>query len=121
MRSILKLAAASVIGILLYLMLGPAPAVEGSAPGIDKLAHLLAFGTIAACLTILLPRMRTPLVCWMTLLLGGLVELIQGQIGRDASWLDFVFDGAGVAIYALGYVIWRRSALRTHFQRRARE
>ncbi|MDP2183773.1 MAG: VanZ family protein [Actinomycetota bacterium] len=112
-----KFAAATIIGVLLYLMLGPAPAVEGSAPGIDKLAHLLAFGTIAACVATLIPRTRALIVCGITLLLGAVVEVIQGLIGRDASWLDFIFDGAGVAIFGLAVVIWRRGGLRSQLQR----
>ena len=119
MHVMAKFVAASIIGILLYLMLGPAPTAEGSAPGIDKLAHLIAFGTIAACAAVLIPRTPTVIVCGMALLLGGAVELIQGQIGRDASWLDFVFDGAGVAIYGLVVGPWTRSPFGKMMQLRA--
>lgn len=101
MRIILKFAAAAVIGFLLYLMLGPTPGAEASVPGVDKVAHFVAFGTIAACLAIIFPRQGLISICVATLLLGGTVELVQGQTGRDASWLDFVFDGLGVAVYAL--------------------
>lgn len=108
MNLVLKIAAAVTIGILLYLMLGPAPAVQGSAPGIDKVAHLFAFATIAACLMILFPRSDLRTLSIGTLLLGGIIELIQGQIGRDASGLDFLFDGLGVSLFWLAGLFLQR-------------
>lgn len=108
MQLILKLLAAATIGGLLYLMLGPAPAAEGSVQNIDKIAHLIAFAIIAACLSVLFPRVELPIICLSALLLGGGVEIAQGEIGRDASWVDFIFDGIGIAGYWIAVHLWRR-------------
>jgi hypothetical protein len=108
MQLILKLLAAATIGGLLYLMLGPAPAAEGSVQNLDKIAHLIAFATIAGCLSVLFPKVDLPIICLSALLLGGGVEITQGEIGRDASWADFIFDGIGIAAYWVAVHLWCR-------------
>lgn len=110
MERILKPLAAVTIGYLLYLMLGPAPAVEGSVDGLDKIAHFAAFAVISACFSILSPRSDLARICLAALLLGGAVEIIQGMTGRDANWLDFLFDGVGVASYWAVARLWRGRA-----------
>lgn len=104
----LKSLAALTIGDLLYLMLGPAPAAEGPVQDIDKIAHFIAFATIAACFSVLFPKADLPITCLSALLLGGGVEIVQGEIGRDASWLDFLFNGIGIASYWMAAHLWRR-------------
>lgn len=108
MQMTLKIMAVMTIAGLLYLMLGPAPAAEGAVEGLDKIAHFGAFAVIAACFSILFPKADLALICLSALLLGGAVEIIQGQTGRDASWLDLVFDGIGVASYWIAAQLWRQ-------------
>lgn len=108
MQLTLKLVAAATIGGLLYLMLGPEPAAEGTVQNIDKIAHLIAFATIAACLSVLFSKADLPIIGLLALLVGGGVEIAQGEIGRDASWADFVFDGIGIAAYWIAVHLWRR-------------
>ncbi|MGV9008015.1 MAG: VanZ family protein [Brevundimonas sp.] len=98
MKTFLRLSATAVIAALLSLMLGPVLPIEQTAMVSDKLAHAVAFFLIAVCLDILIWR-RTRLVpCLLALVIGGLVELIQGAIGRDASWGDFLADFIGIAL-----------------------
>jgi VanZ family protein len=98
MKTLLRLSAAAVIAALLSLMLGPVLPFEQTAMVSDKLAHAVAFFLIAVCLEILIWRSTRLLPCLLALALGGLVELIQGAIGRDASWGDFLADFVGITV-----------------------
>jgi VanZ family protein len=98
MKIALRLTAAAVILVLLSLMLGPVLEIEQTARVSDKLAHAVAFFLIAVCLEVLIWRSTRLLSCLLALVIGGLVELIQGTIGRDASWGDFLADFIGVAV-----------------------
>lgn len=103
---------------ILWLTLAPDPLPDTGMrlfPGSDKVVHACMFGGLffMATLdctaahkkrrTIWSPaqRMRfyviTASACT---LFGGAIELLQDamQIGRSADWLDFVADGAGVAL-----------------------
>lgn len=97
MKSFLRLFAAAVITALLTLMLGPFQTIEQAALISDKLAHAIAFFMIAVSLEIVIWRSNRLLPCLLALILGGLVEVIQGHIGRDASWGDFLADFIGIA------------------------
>ncbi len=88
---------------------------DGSEPGldgVDKLEHLLAFGTLGASAMCALPAgLRAALAAATALLAyGGFIELVQTHIpGRTASWADLLADAAGVAIgVALVAVLRRR-------------
>ncbi|WP_417230649.1 VanZ family protein [Brevundimonas sp.] len=98
MKSFLRLFAAAVIAGLLSLMLGPVLAIERTAMVSDKLAHAVAFFLIAVCLEILIWRSTRLLPCLLALIIGGLVEVVQGAIGRDASWGDFLADFVGITV-----------------------
>tara|TARA_R110002051_G_scaffold238128_2_gene298944 strand:+ start:88 stop:465 length:378 start_codon:yes stop_codon:yes gene_type:complete len=98
MKTFLRLSAAAVIAALLSLLLGPVLAIQQMGLVSDKLAHAVAFFLIAVCLEILIWRSTRLLPCLLALAIGGLVELIQGAIGRDASWGDFLADFVGITV-----------------------
>ena len=98
MKTFLRLFAAAMIAALLSLMLGPVLAIQQAGLVSDKLTHAVAFFLIAVCLEILIWRSSRLLPCLLALAIGGLVELIQGAIGRDASWGDWLADFAGISV-----------------------
>ena len=98
MKTAIRLIAAAVIVVLLSLMLGPVLEIEQTARVSDKLAHAVAFFLIAGCIEVLIWRSTVLLSCLMALVIGGLVELIQGVTGRDASWGDFLADFIRVSV-----------------------
>jgi len=104
----LRVLATLVLVGLVGLMIGPFGAVETSVDIWDKAAHFVAFGLILWAIGVLWRRLPRAWAAMATLSLGGAVELVQGQVGRDASWADLLADALGVAA-ALGlWIIWRR-------------
>lgn len=95
---LLKLAALAAILILLVLMLGPFGAAEAKTGVSDKAAHVVAFGVITGSLAILRPRWGLWLIAGGALAIGVAVEIIQGQVGRDADIADVIADMAGIAL-----------------------
>lgn len=98
MKTFLRLFAAVIIIGLLALMLGPFQDFEAATHVWDKLAHAVAFALIAVGFEMLIWRSNRLLPCLLALVTGGLVELIQGMTGRDASWGDFLADFIGIAV-----------------------
>jgi len=108
MRLFLRVAGAVVLTVLLVLMLGPAPQAETSGLIWDKAAHFVAFGLILWSLAVMMPRLPRVWAVIAAVAIGGAVELIQGQVGRDASWWDFVADILGIAAAVMVWLVWRR-------------
>lgn len=102
MKLILRLAALAVILVLLVLMIGPFGALEQATGVSDKIGHLVGFLAIALCIEILFPGRPRWQACAAALIVGAAVELVQSQVGRDASWGDLLADLAGVV---LAYVV----------------
>ncbi len=74
---------------------GPPPALSH----IDKVYHLIAFGTlILPCALFSRERLTWFMVC--ALIFAGAIELIQPYVGRSGEWLDFVADGVGIGLGA---------------------
>lgn len=96
-------------------MVGPFQNVEVASRIWDKAAHFLAFGVVVICLAALLPQRNRTAIAVGSIVLGGLVELVQGVTGRDASWGDLLADALGVAAAT---VLW--SAVRHFGPRTAR-
>ncbi len=73
---------------------------------VDKLYHIAAFAALMLPAAVLNPRsLRWILPAGLALGLG--IELIQPQVGRDASAFDFLADAIGLALgAALG--LWLR-------------
>lgn len=108
MTSALRFTALITLTGILYLLLGPATALEQGLPHQDKVAHFLAFGLVLWAFGILIPRWPRTALAALVILLGGATEIIQGLIGRDAEWLDFAADIAGVAVALAVWSAWRR-------------
>jgi VanZ family protein len=94
---LLKLAALTAMLVLLVLMLGPFGAVEARV-GSDKIGHIIAFAVIAGSLAVLRPRWSLALIAGVAMAIGVGVEIIQGQVGRDADIADVFADMAGIAL-----------------------
>ena len=103
---------------IMVLLLGPGTPMEldPGFPSGDKAAHFIAFGVLLWTFGVLVPTQRRIALALFAVLVGGLIEVIQGWTGRDADWLDFAADAAGVAT-ALG--VW--AFLRNFQPRRARQ
>ena len=71
----------------------------------DKAQHALAFALLVlpnACCN----RRALPRTMLAAALLGGVIELVQPMVGRQASWSDFAADLVGVATgVALGTLV----------------
>lgn len=72
----------------------------------DKLLHALAFFVLAILAIFAFPRTRIGILFLGLGVLGGAIELLQGtlQVGREASWLDWLADlgGAGFLLAIAG-------------------
>lgn len=93
------------VAIAVVLASLPSPIALPGNPS-DKLLHALAFFVLASLAVFAFPRARIGILLLGLGALGGAIELIQGttQIGRQASWLDWLADlgGAGLALAILG-------------------
>lgn len=85
---------AAVIGAL---TLSPVPSL--GAPGSDKLHHVLAFAALAIPLPVVRPRLA-PWIFLGVVTYGGLIELIQPNVGRHAEWADLFADAGGALLGA---------------------
>ncbi|MGO2353917.1 MAG: hypothetical protein ACTH58_04170 [Marinomonas foliarum] len=71
-----------------------------SAPGTDKLHHILGFGGWAL-LCAFGPNKRFILFSVFIILSGGTIELIQPYVNRYAEWMDFYANALGVILVVL--------------------
>ncbi len=98
MKHAVRLLALIVVVGLLAAMLGPpAPIVHG-ATDLDKVAHVVGFLVIALALQIGLVWRDRLGAALLALLIGAVVEVIQGFIGRDRSLGDLLADGVGAGL-----------------------
>jgi VanZ family protein len=80
----------------------------------DKLEHALAFGGMTVWFGGLARRSRYPIIAFLMLVFGGVIELLQGamRLGRDEDIMDFVADSVGITIALtalyLGLGAWAR-------------
>lgn len=96
--------------MVVALSLLPTPIEAGYFVGEDKAEHFLAYLALGALLGTgwRLSRARPLLRGFLALvLLGGVIELVQGisVIDRTPSWFDWLSDALG-AIFALAAVAW---------------
>lgn len=107
MQTVFRLAAvfAAVAIAVLSLQPGGGTAVF---PHIDKLQHLVAYGTLAGLIGLGWPRLRLVWVVAVAALFGAGVEIAQGLAGtgRFMSVADALANtaGAGLAALALDYL-----------------
>ena len=111
-----RLTALVLLVVIIGSMVGPFQNVEAAANVWDKALHFVAFGLILWSIGVLFRRLPRTLAALSALALGGAVELIQGMVGRDASWGDLLADGLGILTALLMWAVWRRFQPRTAFQ-----
>ena len=109
MRLFIRLVAGLILLVLIGLMVGPFSEAQASTGIWDKAAHVVAFAVIPICLAIDFPFGRLSTLAAVSLALGGSVEIVQGWVGRDASWGDLAADAVGImiAVVILGALRWR--------------
>lgn len=116
MKFLLRLTALVLLVVIIGSMVGPFQNVEAASNIWDKAAHFVAFGLVLWSLGVLFRRLPRTFAAVLALALGGAVELIQGTVGRDASWGDLAADGLGILLALLLWAIWRGFRPRTAFQ-----
>lgn len=116
MTRLLRLLAVAILLVSLTLMTGPFGGVEAASGIWDKGAHFVVFGLILWSFGVLFRRLPRLLTAALALALGGSVEIVQGLVGRDASWGDLLADALGIATALALWAIWRRLEPRTAFQ-----
>jgi hypothetical protein len=94
------------VALVLTLFLGSliavltlAPVSAASVPGSDKLHHVLGFAALSFPLPFARPKLALPIVLGVATY-GGMIELIQPYVGRQAEWGDFLADVAGAIMGA---------------------
>ncbi len=107
---------------ILWLTLSPSPLGElhmSFFVGADKVVHAIMFGGLTFCILVDVwrkKRFNQPskiefvYATISSVLLGGLIELVQGAagLGRDAEIMDFVADGLGAVAVSSGWFIIER-------------
>lgn len=100
------------VALVAWQTLTPRP-IDLPLPEGDKLAHAGAFLLLALLADAGWPQRP---IGWRALSLlaayGAGIEIVQGHVGRDASFLDLAADVTGLALYAglLGPWLRRRTA-----------
>lgn len=73
------------------------PSLEPPGHGIDKLVHAGVFAVLGGLALAASPDRRALLLGLIGLtLLGGMIEVVQGLFGRDASLFDLAGDVVGI-------------------------
>jgi hypothetical protein len=111
--------AVAAIGATLWFSLGSGAGDEIF--GSDKLGHAVAYcvDTFLLLLAVVWRPGRArssgigvaPIAVGM-LALGGLIELVQGVVHRDADLLDWLSNAAGVGVAVVVFSLWRAAAER---------
>ena len=113
MTRLLRLTAVAILFVSLTLMIGPFGRAEAGSGVWDKAAHFVIFGLILWSFGVLFRRLPRLMAAALAVALGGAVEVVQGLVGRDASWGDLLADTLGIAVALLLWAVWRRFQPRT--------
>ena len=76
----------------------------GDGPGLipwDKVGHFLSFYVLTILYVLAAPRAPRWAIVGLLVVAGGMIEIVQGQVGRNAEWGDWLADIAGIACAAL--------------------
>ena len=99
-----------VLTVVLWGTLTPEPPgfISPPVPQFDKFEHFGAFLFLNAWFIAARPRRRGWwLITLMFILLGGLIEILQGWSGfRDGDWYDWYADSVGVLLGAAWPSFW---------------
>jgi VanZ family protein len=116
MSRLLRLLAVAILVVSTALMVGPAQSLEAASGIWDKGAHFVTFGLILWSLGVLFRRLPRLYAAAVAIGMGGIIEVVQGMVGRDADWADLFADTLGVGLALLLWAVWRgfrpREALR---------
>lgn len=63
----------------------------------DKAKHFLVFYVLSILASLALPQSRLHRIGLVILAFGGAIEILQGFVGRDASWFDLFADACGIS------------------------
>jgi len=101
------------LALIFWGELTPHPPDLGSIFGWDKLQHFTAYFGLASMATMVIGlKPKLPPAILDIILLGGLLELLQGFTGRDPDIWDFVANSIGVLSgWIIGVAIWRLTGL----------
>ncbi|MGH8278623.1 MAG: VanZ family protein [Gammaproteobacteria bacterium] len=112
------------VAFVIWITLTPSPPSElQTIPHLDKTGHFLAYVALTAWFTAALPGRK-----WLTaltvtfIIMGGVLEILQGFTGRDPSWFDWLIDSGGALLGAGLPRIWLTQIyawLKAHEQRLA--
>jgi len=76
-------------------------------PRFDKLGHFMAYLGLMAWFAAALPgRKWLARIMVVLIIMGGLLEILQGFTGRDPEWLDWFRDSSGVVLGATWPRLW---------------
>lgn len=90
-----------------YGTLTPVAQMPESPSGVDKLYHFASFAALVLPAVAAQPRHALWLAP-LAIAYGGLIEIIQPQVGRSAEWGDFVANSLGVAFGVVVGVVAHR-------------
>ena len=96
------------LALIIWGELTPKPPDLGALFGWDKLEHFTAYFGLASMATMVIGlRPRLPPTILDVILLGGLLEMVQGFTGRDPDIWDFVANSIGaLSGWAVGVAVW---------------
>jgi VanZ family protein len=63
----------------------------------DKARHFIVFYVLSILASLALPQSRLHRIGLVLLAFGGGIEILQGLVGRDASWFDLFADACGIS------------------------
>lgn len=79
----------------LYAALAPGDDTAGLIPW-DKAKHFIVFYVLTALAITALPASRFWRIGLVLLAFGGMIEVLQAFVGRDAAWGDVLADACGI-------------------------
>ncbi|MDB5437707.1 MAG: hypothetical protein JWM33_134 [Caulobacteraceae bacterium] len=77
----------------------------------DKAEHFVGFGGLAGLAMLAWPRRHAGLIVVLLTLYGGLIEIVQGMVGRDRDWHDALADTLGMLAAWAVLVLLRRAGM----------
>ena len=101
------------VALIVWGELTPHPPDLGAVFGWDKLEHFTAYFGLAGMATMAIGlKPRLPPTILDIILLGGLLELLQGLTGRDPDIWDFIANSIGaLSGLGVGAAVWRLTGL----------
>ena len=83
------------------------PQVLQAIPHLDKTGHFLAYAALTACFgAAFLSRKWLTILTIAFIIMGGVLEILQGFTARDPSWFDWLIDIGGALLGAGLPRIW---------------